>query len=736
MLCLVVAVSAAEQRGAVVDARTRTPIAGAEVTLVGRRGSERTDETGRFRWTTAPQSPIEVIVVLPDGSVARPIRLEQLDPTGEITLAVEPAVAETVSIVGAAPTIDVTAGASTTFLSGAALATRSPATLSQAIDTVPGVSTVSEGQAAVPAIRGLARGRTLILVDGGRASTERRAGANASFLDPAAARSIEVSRGPGSVAYGSDAFGGVIAVRMRRPDYTAPLRVRFGGTVGGGVPDARGDLEVTTGYGSGGVLVAAHARDFGDYESPAGVVPNSGWRDIGARIAWEHQVGANRWSAAWQGDFGRDLGRPRSDSNMILTTSPFEDSHRVSASYERESVAGFRKLKIDGLIGTSDQRVEQDRLPAANRTRSVDRADLSFRDIQLRATVDRALRGIRLQAGADLVGRYGLEAVDTTLSYSSAGTVASTQTSLSIESAHRTGLGLFVQAETPVARRVRVSGGLRGDVVRTANTGGFFGDRSIANGALAGLLAMTWTPAGPLAITAQAARGFRDPLLSDRFYRGPVGRGFIEGNPNLRPETSLQFDLVARYSTARGRLAAAYYAYRIEDLVERYLVGATDFRFRNRGEALIRGGEVEMQLDLPAHFRVDATAQISRGRGGGDHTPLDDIAPDAVSATVHYAAAGRVNMTAYGRLSAVARHNLAGPSEVATPGYTGLEAGATWRISNNIELRGVARNLLNESYYSSAGPRWVYAPGRHGSLTCVVGFSSGGRTRPQTIKPR
>ena len=43
-------------------------------------------------------------------------------------------------------------------------------------------------------------------------------------------------------------------------------------------------------------------------------------------------------------------------------------------------------------------------------------------------------------------------------------------------------------------------------------------------------------------MTAQVARGFRDPILSDRFYRGPVGRGFIEGNPDLKPETSLQFD--------------------------------------------------------------------------------------------------------------------------------------------------------------------------------------------------
>ena len=35
---------------------------------------------------------------------------------------------------------------------------------------------------------------------------------------------------------------------------------------------------------------------------------------------------------------------------------------------------------------------------------------------------------------------------------------------------------------------------------------------------------------------------------------------------------------------------------------------------------------------------------------------------------------------------------------------------------------GVGRNLLDTRYYSSAGPRWVYGPGRHGSVTIVVKY--------------
>ena len=201
--------------GRLVDARSGAPIAGAEITIVGRSGSVRTDALGRFHWPAAPPLPIDVIAVLPDGRVAGPIRVTTLGTSETLTLTVDAAVSETVTVLGAAPTLDAAPGASTSLLTRTDLELRHVQTLSQALDVVPGVSAISEGQAAVPAIRGLARGRTLILVDGARASTERRAGANASFLDPAIVRTIEVARGPGSVAYGSDAFGGVIAARTR-----------------------------------------------------------------------------------------------------------------------------------------------------------------------------------------------------------------------------------------------------------------------------------------------------------------------------------------------------------------------------------------------------------------------------------------------------------------------------------------------------------------------------------------
>jgi outer membrane receptor protein involved in Fe transport len=718
VLSLVLSGPAAPIDGRLVDRTSGAPIAGAEITIVGQRGSVRTDALGQFRWPVAPPLPIDVIAVLPDGRVAGPIRVAALD--GALTLTVDAAVSETVTVLGAAPTIDAAPAASTTLLASTDLELRHAQTLSQALDVVPGVSTISEGQAAVPTIRGLARGRTLILVDGTRASTERRAGANASFLDPGAVRTIEVARGPGSVAYGSDAFGGVIAARTRGPDFQTPVGIRFAGTLGGGVPEQGGDLEISTGYGSGGVLVAVRARDFDDYDAPGGVVPNSAWRDSGVRARWEHATGADRWSIGWQSDFGRALGRPRSDGDVIRATSPFEDSHRLTASHERASLGGFTNVRVDALAGASRQRNDQDRLPAPTRPRSVERADLSSTEMQLRLTGDRPVGPAQLHVGGDVQGRYGLEVLDTAVAYNLAGAVTSETTTVSIDSASRTAVGVFAETDAQVVRMLRLTGGLRVDAVWNTNAGGFFGDRSVSNAALAGLVAATLAPTARLTVTGQVARGFRDPILSDRFYRGPVGRGFVEGNPDLEPETSLQFDLTARYSAGPVRVAAAGYHYRITDLVERYAQTPTLFLFRNRGRAELRGVEVEAQATLPRGLALAATAEASRGRDAADGTPLDDIAPAAVSVTVRYAAGAQVS--SFARIKAVGPHDAAGPGEVPTQAYTLADAGAGWRVTPHLELRGVVRNLFNEAYQSSAGPRWVWAAGRHGSLTVVVAF--------------
>jgi outer membrane receptor protein involved in Fe transport len=707
--------------GRVID-RSSRGIADAQVTLVGERGVARTDASGRFVWTsTTPPTAVTIIVILPDGRVARPIRLADWPAASDVLLVAEPAVVESLTVPGVAPTIDTAVGASTTLLPRADLELRAPATLAQALENVAGVGVVSDGgQGAVPAIRGLARGRSLIMVDGSRVSTERRAGPNASFLDPADIDSVEIARGPGSVAYGSDAFGGVIAVRTRRAAYGEKLHLRVSGTAGAGIPERRGELELAGAFEDNAVLVTARAREFDDYRSPSATVPNSGWRDGGVSVRWDHGRGTRTWSIGWQTGLNREIGRPRSDSAAIIVTTPFEDSHRLTASYETRTPGWFKNLRFNGSFGLARERTDQDRLASSRQPRSLTQADTSYRDAQLRVTSDRSIKGVWVQTGMDVQGRYGLESTDTSVAYDLTGAIISVDANPSIASAHRSGVGVFGQATAQVMPRVRLSGGLRGDTVRNVNVDGYFGDRRVVNSALAAIAgaAVSLTPRAT--VTAQIARGFRDPTLTDRFYRGPVGRGFIEGNPDLLPETSRQVDVTGRWDFDAVRFSAAYYDYEIANLVERYVVGGTNFFYRNRGRARVRGAEIEAQASLWSGAALEFSAQTSRGRDADTGVPIDDVAPQAVTIALRHAAGTRIG--SYIRAAAISRHTLAGPSEVPTPGYVAIDAGTVWRATPRIEVRAVVRNALDRQWYSNAGPRWVYAPGRNGSMTIAVMF--------------
>jgi len=706
--------------GQIIDQTTQQPVPGAVVSIGGLPGSVKTDAAGRFIFEPAPSPPFQLIVVMPGGQVARPFLVDRV--SADLRVPVDALADESVTVVGAAPSIDAAPAAATTLLSSLQVARRSPENLLQALETVPGISQVSEGHAAVPAIRGMARGRVLLLIDGARVTSERRAGASATFLDPTAIEGLDVARGPGSVAYGSDALGGVISVRTKTIQPGSPLRVSGQATVGEGVPDRRGTVEVSKGFGRGGLLFQAHARGAGDWSSPEDdtSIFNSGWRDGGFLIKGSHTFGPGMLAARWQSDLGRDIDRPRDNSREVRFYYPYENSHRFTSSYELGRTGGFDQIAITGFLGTFEQRTDQDRFATVTDGRSLERADVSAKDFHVKATARRGLGRARLELGIDLNGRYGLDAIDIVQDYDLAGNLTRDVRTVSVDGARRTDTGAFVQADVPVVRGVRLAGGVRVDEVTTSTSRGFFGNRSTSHGAFSGFAAATVGPVSGLSFTGQLSRGFRDPPLSDRYFRGPSGRGFVTGNPDLEPETSLQFDLTGRYAISSAQIGVSYYTYRIDDLIERYTTDVDHFFFRNAGRARIRGFEIETRTDFGEGYSLELGAQIGRGDVSSDDTPLDDISPDTFLALLRKEFGKRAY--AQVRMARLAGDDRPGPSEVAAPSATIVDLGGGHRLTGHLELRGQVRNLLDDSHYASPDPRWVWAPGRSASVTLAVQF--------------
>ena len=185
---------------------------------------------------------------------------------------------------------------------------------------------------------------------------------------------------------------------------------------------------------------------------------------------------------------------------------------------------------------------------------------------------------------------------------------------------------------------------------------------------------MTFGPWAGMAFTAQVASGFRDPTVSDRYYRGPTGRGFITGNPDLDPERSAQVDVGMRYTSGRLRAGLFAYQYVIDDLIERYQAAPDFFYFRNRGRARIRGVEAEAQARLGT-ATLDVAAAIARGVATDDDAPLDDIAPPTLVVGLRHPVGSRAFVSLRGAF--YSEDDRPGPTEDP---HAGLHASSTrWR---------------------------------------------------------
>jgi outer membrane receptor protein involved in Fe transport len=687
------------------------PVRGATVRVVGGSTVSRTNERGQFRLDPPPPPPFDLAVFGAQGALIGHVRVPDRN---SLVLVLQVIGSESVTVRGSPlPATSPSPAAAATKLSRETLEADPPILLADALGDVPGASNAGGGHTGVPSLRGMARGRTLVLLDDARVTAERRAGPSAGFLDPTALDSIEAVRGPGSLAYGPDGFGGVIHLRTPQPSLEGAAG-RARATVGSIDESAALLVEQSVPLGRGAVLAQLHARRFDDYESPEGVVDNSAARDRGILLRGLLPAGVARLSLGLQMDRAFDVGRPTRTGLPERTFYPEEDSDRLTFSADLPAFAGSDLVEIRAFAGR--YRLVTARETASAAGRLLEEADVEANDASLRAVGTTRVGLGTLRFGIDGHSRFGLEATGVRRSIGGSGETLSRESEVSIENARRVGGGAFVEAERSFASdRAHVVAGVRGDLVRSRNRGGFFGDREASHEALSGLLAVTVRFAPAAGLTLQYVRGFREPTLSDRYFRGISGRGFVVGNPELEPEKSDQFDAALRAALSeRASLAISGYLYRIRDVVERFREGP-DFRFRNRGEQEVRGAELEAGWNPHESLELSAGLSWARGRLLDDDSFAADVpAPSAVF-TARHSPFERFWWRLRARI--VARDDEPGPTEIETPSQEVVDLSAGVAVATGLEVVVLGSNLTDERYPLSSDADAPPAPGRSVGLS-------------------
>ena len=201
-------------RGTVRDAVSGTALVGAEVSAIGTRGRTWTDNRGHFRLeTTARPDSLRIISIgYAEGRVGAGdtvlVALERLAVV----------LPELVTTGGRWTTRIAEDPAPITTVQSEEIVSRGVTAVDQVVAGLPGVQVQPTQPAGTSvSIRGIGEQRVLVLIDGEPAPGVQLETIDLSRLSTYDAERVEVTKGPTSSEYGSDALGGVINIVSRGP---------------------------------------------------------------------------------------------------------------------------------------------------------------------------------------------------------------------------------------------------------------------------------------------------------------------------------------------------------------------------------------------------------------------------------------------------------------------------------------------------------------------------------------
>jgi iron complex outermembrane receptor protein len=259
-------------------------------------------------------------------------------------------------------------------------------------------------------------------------------------------------------------------------------------------------------------------------------------------------------------------------------------------------------------------------------------------------------------------------------------------------------------------------------------------ERSFTNGS--GSVGLLFRPAGAddrLTLAVSVARAARNPALEELFFFGVHHGNFAleVGNPNLKSERALGFDLSLRWRSARASGEVTYFRNDINDYIFRQNLSHEEFeareeefveRFGGRepaghedgaeeeeeeelpivefvsNDALLQGVEAHADIQIASRVAVEFGADYVRGSLTESGGALPRIPPFRVRAGLRY----QYNaFQAGGEVIGVAKQDHVAEAEGPTDGYTLLKlfaaysfvtGGATSTITARLD------NATNELY--------------------------------------
>lgn len=206
-------------------------------------------------------------------------------------------------------------------------------------------------------------------------------------------------------------------------------------------------------------------------------------------------------------------------------------------------------------------------------------------------------------------------------------------------------------------------------------------------------------------VYARYSEGFKMPTAQQLFTSLPSGNMVVIPNPDLRPEQAQSYEAGIRGKFAQGWFSLGVFHTRYKDFIqELYQVNATDITSRNLAAVTISG--IEASAEWRFHERWLANLSLSyqygnqRATPGAAQTPYTDISPLTAVTGLKYL------MPEYG-LEAEFIASFGAPVTRSPtglfkpPGYSVFDAYLNWKPLPNVTLRAGIQNMFDRRYFSN-----------------------------------
>jgi len=719
-----------EIKGRVLDDDGK-PLPGVKVQVLDTEISAETGEDGTFVLRSPENTTVFLLFSHPDyetrsvqvelGKARAPKLQVSLKAKNPMLLTIKEEIMVTAE---ADSIIDVSLPSHRTILPHSVLAELGTSTVAESVDKVPGVAAVGKGgYSMVPAVRGLAEHRVLLLVDGVRITSERRIGASASFISLDNIDRIEVNRGPYSVFYGSGAVGGIVHVITKSPMPYSPLKgdVQFGYNTA--KRERAGSFHLSGSLGDVGFMLTANGKKADDYASPQGKVEQSRYSDMGFLFKVNREKGNSRIHATCLHYRGTDIGKPSPSARFKPRWYPHEGNTLFTVGVETRNRLSLDTLSAAAYVLRSSLETRKENLREEGLSlskRNVAEVEGTNYGFKIRGGKELGTRHT-LNFGMDFFGRAGVRDSNREWRYDPDGNVLSEIRETSLDGARRSNWGVYVDDKIRVVPSLSVEIGARFDIVRTSNRLLPGGERvSRRDESVSAYTGLVMDLAPGFSLVANVGRSFRFPSVSELFYTGLTGRGTVFGNPDLRPEKGLNLDLGFRY--LHERFFGSLYAFRnrVSDIVEKYAgPGEEEYFYRNLSAGRIFGMEGEFYFALHKNLELFVNFHVMQGREEKTDRPINYIPPSRLTFWVKFS---RGPFWIEPKVMLAAAKSDPGPLEREIDGYALLDSICGFRVSRRLTLMAIFTNLLNATYYASADEKGVLAPGRSLVLRVNYGF--------------